>query len=98
VPDVHLVWKLEVFECDNLSVKAHFVRSHFLSMKSPNGGSSAFGRGHGDEPKTARVTVEVINRDIDLRNVAIGGKQLHQISFRRHRSQVVYIDFGIHDS
>ena len=47
------------------------ARSYLLSMKSPNGGSIALGRGHGDESQTALTTVAAINRDIDLRNVAI---------------------------
>jgi len=73
------------------------VCSYLLSMKSPNGGTGTFGRGHGDEPETAQATVGAIKRDIDLRDVAIRGKQIHQIPFRRNRGQVIYVDFGVHD-
>jgi len=47
------------------------VRSDLFSMKSPNGGSSTFRRGHGDEPETAGAAIDAINRDVDLHNIAI---------------------------
>ena len=70
------------------------VCSYLLSMKSPNGGLSAFRCSHGHEAETAWPMIGTVGRDIDLRNVAVDGKQIHQILFGRNGGQVIYIDFG----
>ena len=39
--------------------------------------------------------IGAIHRDIDVRDVAIGGKQIDQIGFRDSSGQVIYIDFCV---
>jgi hypothetical protein len=67
------------------------------AVERSNGGSSAFGRRHIDEREPARPTARVIERDIYLCDIAVGGKQIPQLAFRGGRSQVIYINLCIHN-
>jgi len=65
------------------------VRSYFLSIEGLNGCSRTFSRGHGDEPITTRAAIGAINRDIDLGDIAVGGKQFHKLVVGGGRSEII---------
>ena len=67
------------------------VRCYFLSMKSLHGRSGAFRRGHGDKRETVRPAIGAINREIDLGDVAMNGKQIHKIVVSSGSSQIVHV-------
>jgi len=50
-----------------------------------------FRRNHGDKAETARPAIGAINREIDLDDIAMGGKQIHKILVRSGSSQIVHV-------
>jgi hypothetical protein len=59
-------------------------------MKSLNGRSGTFRRYHGDRAEAARA-IGASNREIDLNDIAIGGKQIHKIVGRSGGRQVAQV-------
>ena len=70
--------------------------SRGLAVEPLNGRPGAFRRDHCHEAETARPWTRVIDRNPDGHDVAIGGKQIHQLVLRRGDAQVLDVYFGVH--
>lgn len=62
-----------------------------LAIERLDGGLRAFRRNHGHEPESARLAAGVVHRDVDICNVAVGGKQKHHLLLRNVRSQILHV-------
>lgn len=70
-------------------------RSNGFVIESPDSGSCLFGCLHRDVTETAQLRAGSIHHDMDVRHVAVRGKQIYHIRLRGERSQRVHINFGI---
>jgi hypothetical protein len=68
----------------------------FLASERRDGGFSAFGRGHGDETKTARASAHAIGDEVNLGNRAVLLEQILQIILGGVEGKISHVQFGIH--
>jgi len=60
-------------------------------MKSLNSRAGTFRCRHGDKPETARAATGTINRKINLGDIAVGGKQIHEFLMSSGGSKIVHV-------
>jgi hypothetical protein len=73
------------------------VFAYPASKKSLNGGPGAFGSDHSYEAKATRLLIGAFHHNIDIRDIAVSGKDLLQFFFGRGGSDVFNIYFVGHN-